>query len=1017
MPRMTAFVGRRSELIRFAGALEDSARAVLVIGEAGIGKTRLVEEATRRAGSALGMLTLRGGCLPLATKLPLLPIADVLRDLAVVDAGRLLRSTVDAAPPQVRLEVGRVLPQVAAALPVEDGHGEPWQTARLYAGIGELLAEVGRRRPVAVVIEDLHWADTPTLDFLTYLSQASRRVPLTTVVTCRSDRSLNGPVLDWLSDARRHADVEEILLSRLARREVGEQLAALVGRPPEPLLLDEVYARAEGNPFFAEQLVAPTRAPPNGPRLPTDLPTGLAALLNSRTRHLGADAHATLAALAVAGRPATETLLEGATDLTPPRVRAAVRELADTGLLAPPDAEGAYRPRHALLAEAVLSDVLPGERVDLHVRIAEALTALDDARLASEVAGHWAAASRPLDELRATLVAATTAEDMFAYADAARHLVRAIELSQQHVSDAEATGVDVPWLYVRQADALVASGAGADAARVADEAVRRYAEHPDRVVAAVVHHRAGDLRSMYSQESGLPLLARALELFEGTPPTAHHAEALYRYARQCWAEGRASGGLEALHRALEVATVAGAHNVAPRILSSLAQHWLLQGDISKGMGYIEEGWRSIDPASGVYPVIWLATRESNTHLKLGLLDDARRVALDGLDECRQAGRDRSFATAILAFNATEACLGLGSTQDAAAIIDPLVDGPATSDCWPVHLMRAEIDLLRGDLSAAVFRLEQIKTLPLGCSLDLLRELTLRSVELSVWTGQPSAALDEVRSFLGRIVDTDEVLFCSQLLALGMRTCADLAETGRALRDREGTHEALAAGDTLAGLREQMAADPFAEHPFVVTIPAERALWEAERSRLLGSSDPAAFQRAAEYWEGLRRPHRAAYAQWRHAEALLTSGHPPAALAESLRRSAAAAHGHAPLLGAVSALARRARIRLDNAGRQRAPRARRPQASEIYELTQRELHVLRLVGFGRSNREIGTELYMSPNTAGVHVSHILRKLGVSNRIQAAALAERAGILVGSDGEAGQLNGARATARPSADLAAP
>jgi DNA-binding CsgD family transcriptional regulator len=185
----------------------------------------------------------------------------------------------------------------------------------------------------------------------------------------------------------------------------------------------------------------------------------------------------------------------------------------------------------------------------------------------------------------------------------------------------------------------------------------------------------------------------------------------------------------------------------------------------------------------------------------------------------------------------------------------------------------------------------------------------------------------------------------------------------------------------------MASAPFTDRPFAAAIPANRAAWDAEQTRLAGSSDPAAWHAAAKTWESLGWPHRAAYAWWRHAQAQLDAGQPATAATTSLRAAAAAAKGHAPLSAQVHALAQRARIPL-----QTPPAAPRPaQVLAPYGLTERELLVLRLLGVGRTNAQIGAELYISPKTASVHVTSILRKLGVSGRVQAAALAERAGLL--------------------------
>jgi DNA-binding CsgD family transcriptional regulator len=235
--------------------------------------------------------------------------------------------------------------------------------------------------------------------------------------------------------------------------------------------------------------------------------------------------------------------------------------------------------------------------------------------------------------------------------------------------------------------------------------------------------------------------------------------------------------------------------------------------------------------------------------------------------------------------------------------------------------------------------------------------------------------------------------CGRLLVAGMRACADLAEQARARRDQAAAADAADAADGLATWVERMGGAPFADHRYVAAIPAWRATWDAERTRVAGSGDPGAWDGAAKAWQDLSCPHRAGYAWWRQAQAQLDAGQPAAAAAGALRAAAVAADGHAPLLAQVRALAERARIPLqapaEAAGEPEAP----PPAQLLtrFGLTDRELTVLRLLAAGRTNPEIGAELYISASTASVHVSNILRKLGVSGRVQAAAVAERAGLL--------------------------
>jgi DNA-binding CsgD family transcriptional regulator len=309
----------------------------------------------------------------------------------------------------------------------------------------------------------------------------------------------------------------------------------------------------------------------------------------------------------------------------------------------------------------------------------------------------------------------------------------------------------------------------------------------------------------------------------------------------------------------------------------------------------------------------------------------------------------------------------------------------------VHLSRTEIDLLRGDIAAAEERQRQITALIRHISsIIAASETAQRAAELALWARHPGDALAEVQRVLGLFPAPHLTIFCGRLLVAGMGACADLAERARARRDSHRISAAVDAARELVFWVDRMAGAPLSDHPFVAAIPAERATWNAERTRLSGASDPAAWRAAAKTWQDLGCPHRAAYAWWRHAEAQLNAGQLPAAATAPLQAAATAAEGHAPLLAEIRKLAERARIPLP------APPVTSPvpgpaETPSPYGLTGRELAVLRLVAAGRTNTQIGAELYISPKTAGVHVTNILRKLGVTNRVQAAALAERAGLL--------------------------
>ncbi|HEY8112300.1 MAG TPA: AAA family ATPase [Actinomycetes bacterium] len=987
-----AFVGREGELSRLQSALAERARLVLVVGDAGIGKTRFVAEGLARAAAG-GMSVASGGCLPLAEKLPLLPVADALAELSRLDDGEPFGSALEAAPAYVRPEVARLVPRLATSEPSEAEPVDGWRYERLFAAVAELLAWMARRSPVAVLVEDVHWADAGTLDFLTYLMRVSRGDALTVVATCRSDETpLEVPVGNWLAHVRRDAGVEEIRLGPLSRVEVTEQVSGLVDAPLPGELVEEVYARAEGHPFFTEQLVMAAVGDSGQLLQPLALPARLAELLVARAAGCGADGRAVLAVLSVAGRPLSERFLGEVTGLDRETVRTAVRELTAARLLAA-TADGGHRPRHALLGEAVAAELLPDERVALHERIAQALETVGEDTLAAEAAGHWAAAGRSAEELRARLAAAEAAQHVSAYADAAAHWQRAIDLCVAERSVDLGAGIDVPHLYLRAVDALEASGDRRQARAVAEDAYRRFADHPDRATRALVSYRAGFFRGVTLDfpAAGLPLIEEALRLFDGTPPTAERAEAWYWYAHHFLfaSQGRRAGEVTAaLDRALEIAEAAGAATLIPRILCTRAAQLFDLGEVDEGLRLLARARDALEASPDPLGALWLAIIESDGLLKLGRLAEATRVGLRGLDEARRHGLASSYEANIVIGNAVEGLLGRGRTAEAAALIDPLTTGPLDRVYIALHLSRGEIDLLRGEFDAAAQRLSQIE---LGTALGHARELGQLAAEVAVWAGRPEQAIERVQTVLERVEGSDEVIFCGWLLTLGMRACADLAERGRARRDDQAVRAALAAGDALASWVNREREVPFTEHPFVASIPAARATWHAERGRAAGASDPVAWSVTAERWEALDYRHRAGYARWRQAEALLATPHGGrAAAATVLSTAAGLAVEHVPLLTAIEDLARRARIDLTTTTE--VVRPDESAATHPFGLTDRELDVLRLLGQGKTNPEIAAALFISPRTAGVHVTNILRKLDATSRVQAATVAERAGLLV-------------------------
>jgi ATP/maltotriose-dependent transcriptional regulator MalT len=334
-----------------------------------------------------------------------------------------------------------------------------------------------------------------------------------------------------------------------------------------------------------------------------------------------------------------------------------------------------------------------------------------------------------------------------------------------------------------------------------------------------------------------------MRLHEQAPPSADHAEARFRYASMYLfhTDGRLGDSYIALNQALEIAKVAGAADLIPSILSVLAILTFQRGQVEEGFALLRRGRVLAREAPGDGESgEWLAVTESNALLKTGQFRRAAEAALQDLQFLRSTGREASFGAAVLAANAAEAMLTRGRTTEAAALIDPLTSGAPDHGRRPVYELRVDIDLLRGDIDAASRRVEQVNALTGGmASLEQNRETAQRVAEVALWARRPGDAVHEVDRAVTMFKDPDQTIFCGPLLTAGLRACADLAEQARARCDATSAHAAESAASNLVAWASRMGGAPFTDHPFVATIPADRATWDAERTRLAGSSDPAA----------------------------------------------------------------------------------------------------------------------------------------------------------------------------------
>lgn len=930
-----------------------------------MGKTRVATEVAARLHSQ-GHRVVTAGCLALVDPLPLLPVVDVLRSLSAGDGGAEGESVLASCHPYVRTELARLVPELDGSLPADSpASGQGWQQQRLFSAIVEFTRGCARSAHLTLIIEDLHWSDPTTRDFLSYLlGHEPPRVSV--LLTARMKNGSGELVEEWLRNLDTAGVIASLHLGPLTTEQVRELARGTAGPPLSEEALIDLFRRAEGNPFFTEQLLAAERSAPAA-----GLPEGLGHLLRTRAAHVEGPARHVLDLLAVAGRELDEAEVGVATGCDLTVVREAVRDLRSAQLARVGQAGGIIV-THALLGEAVAEVVLPGERTELSGALAEVLRARGDPALAGEVADHLARAGRTEPELAARVAAAEYAEGTYAFADAARQWDRAMILAESSRESADR----VAELARRTMIALDSSGRMTDGEDCGLRGLASARAHGQRQLEAALLTRLGLIHNVVDNERGRSDYRQAVDLFEQLPPSAEQVQALHLLYRSYDTAGHHLSGMTYLQRALEVGEEPGFGKELLPALISLSWEQHNRGEVPGGLATFARARELAHRLNDPYSICWIALAETDGRLKLNLLEDAARVGQSELSRLRGMGFGEAFLTAGVIYNTIEALLELGQVDRARTVLEGATgDVQSTQIRWPVEEAWSRIALARGEFVGCDARLATISALPAQRGKEAESALTLHEADLAWWRGRAEVAVETVRLGLDLLEGTDDELLAGPLLVLGMRGCADLQPTGR-----RGTLEMLHA------CVERLSVDPFAAHPYYVAAAADGAAWRAEVARAKGNDGPEVWEESAKAWEHLGRPHRAGYARWRQSEALLRAGDRHGAEV-SMRLASSQAEQHRPLERQVAGLARMARIDLIDRGG--SPAAEHPATP--YGLTERELDVVRLLVDGLTNGQIGARLYMSPKTASVHVTAILRKLNATNRVHAAVIAQRAGLV--------------------------
>jgi DNA-binding CsgD family transcriptional regulator/tetratricopeptide (TPR) repeat protein len=976
------FVGRVEELAALDTAFErvraGRPSAVLIGGEAGVGKSRLVSEFAGRARAAGADRVLRGHCLELSAEgLPFAPFTGVLREL-VRDLGA--DGVAALLPGRNARELARLLPELGEP----DAHADPGEArARMFEQVLALFEYLGESGPLILVVEDAHWSDRSTRDLLAFLIGNQHVLAgVLIVVTFRSDElDRRHPLRPVLAELDRLGWVARLELPRLSRREGRELAAGLLGREPDPELADRVFTRSEGNPLFMEALLRSGALPGTG------LPESLRDLVLADVRRLPADTQQVLEAPAVAGQRVGHALLAAATGLGDDALLAALRPAVSANVLVP-DADG-YAFRHALIREAILGEVLPGARTRLHARMAEALAAdpslAEPGRAVIEQAHHWFAAHNTARALESAWQAAAAAGRALAYAEKLAMLARILELWPALPDAAERIGASHLSVFESAAEAALAVGEDGRGIGFATAALAEIDPAREPARAALMLEARGHMKFRLGYPDGLDELREALRLMPVEPPSAARAQMLAGCARRMDIS-KEPGALATAEEALAVARQTGDVATEAYAMATVA---LAADPREQSPRTLEMLARARDLAEQVQahgPQLQTFVSEAHLLQGMGEHERAARVARQGVAKAREYGLARSMGT-LLAANAAEPLISLGRWDEAADTIEHTLELSPPQGIRAVLLVFAgEVALARGDLAGAAASVAACHDTLAGFGYRDQNQLPLADIDirLSLAQGSTGDALATAGQALDRYDVARSPRYAWPLLAVSARACAAALSSGAADRGDGLAGRGRLLLDQLRALAEVMDATGPLQQAHQLTFTAESARAEGAPA----NDAQAVWDAAAQSWDRLSQPHPLAYALLRAAEAAMDRGDRDGA-AERLARAVPLADGLSavPLREQIGSLARRGRLSVP-AG----PAGDRRE--ERLGLTAREIEVLRLVAVGQSNREIAAELFISAKTASVHVSNILAKLDATSRTEAAAIAHQAGLTSGA-----------------------
>ena len=1005
-PPALPFIARRPELDVLGAAYDDavagSARVVLIAGETGVGKSRLVSEFVAGLGERDALVVSGSSPIIVGADIPFAPIAASLRDLSQRLPSERLGELVPSDS-----ELARLLPGHAS---IRGGVVDPLAQVRLFEQWLSLLVRLGSEYHggVVIVLEDIHWVDASTRDLLAYFVANLSTGRLLLVLTVRGEGLAgNSSLRSMLFEATRQPSVRPLDLDPLTVEETEALVSTLAGSNLTGEARARVAAISGGNPLFVEQLL---RA--GGDK---GLPSTLVALVAERLERLTPAARrvAQLAAAAMPGLPLA--VLDEAATMLQLDLAAALAELHNAGIVGIGHEAADETPqfRHPVVQEVMYAALMPNERKALHRALGEAMgrsvesRATDPAWVLELARNLWMAGDGE-KALPALVAAGDTAMESFAFSEALTLYERAIDAAGRGGPTGRA-----PIGFRLGATPRTGHGDSASLAERAAQAAS-LAGRPERALELLematgptpLRPRVSRRRAEYLWEAGRQ--AEALEVYTAAladlPEDSDERAALQgAAARATLLAGHADAAQQMASEAVEVARAAGAESDELHALYTLSAAQARVGAPDTALATLAQA-RDLDlrrqRRSRIQPrpsrIVDLLSgywSEATVLGSAGRTEEAADAALEGAQTAAKLGIRGGWG-GMVGVAAAEELIAIGRWAEAQALLDDWLAGAPSTESAHWHATYAYLMALQGHAAQASQHLATSQAAARARSDPHLRAAQLRAeAEIGFVTRQGSEASRSLELGLQDLGDVLERAEFVELVALSLRAAAEQADQAQA---RRATAELAALRSNAVVLHGRALArgdgSPSTSRP---RLEAFLTWAGAELARVAGNRDPAPWLAASDRWAALREPYRAGYARFRAAaEQLAKSG-----LRQDARDSLAFAHATCLELGAealrreVEALARRARIDLapsSSGSRDPDPGADESTPVVAFGLSPRELEVLELVADGRTNRQIGEALFITEKTAGHHVSSILGKLGVASRVEAASIAARASI---------------------------